>query len=39
VELEALIAPRPSMEAGQPQQPTLVVERFGRVDANGRCAP
>jgi copper homeostasis protein (lipoprotein) len=37
VQVEALIALRPAMEAGQPPLPTLVVERHGRVDPQGRC--
>jgi copper homeostasis protein (lipoprotein) len=36
--VEALIAPRPAMEPGQPPQTTLVVQRFERIDATGRCA-
>lgn len=38
VQLEALIAPRPSMEESQPPQPTLVVERFVRADVQAGCA-
>ncbi len=37
VQLGGLIALRPSMDASQPPQATLVVERFGRVDPQGRC--
>lgn len=35
--VDATIAPRPSMEAGQPPVTTLVVQRFERVDPQGRC--
>lgn len=35
--LEATIAPRPAMELGQPPVSTLVVQRFERVDPQGRC--
>lgn len=38
VQLDALIAPRPSMEEGQPPQATLVVERFVRADVRAGCA-
>jgi heat shock protein HslJ len=38
VQLQAQIALRPSMEESLPPEPTLVVERFGRADPQGRCA-
>lgn len=37
VQLDGLIALRPAMEAGQPAQPTLMVERHGRIEPQGRC--
>lgn len=36
-QIEASIAPRPAMEAGQPPVETLVVHRFDRVDVQARC--
>ncbi len=38
VSVEGLLAPRPSMEAGQPPRTTLVVERFVGVWPGQRCA-
>lgn len=35
--VEATIAPRPSMEEGRPPVSTLVVQRFERIDPQGRC--
>lgn len=35
--VEAMIAPRPSMEESQPPVSTLVVQRFERIDPQGRC--
>lgn len=35
--VDATIAPRPSMEESQPPVPTLVVQRFERIDPQGRC--
>lgn len=37
VRVEATIAPRPSMEEGRPPVSTLVVQRFERIDPQGRC--
>ncbi|MCX7891820.1 MAG: YbaY family lipoprotein [Burkholderiales bacterium] len=39
VSVEGLLAPRPSMEAGQPPRTTLVVERFVGVWPGQRCGP
>lgn len=37
VELQGRITQRPSMEAGQPPRPTLVVETFGTVRPGQEC--